>query len=279
MVALVAGCGRIGYEPVDLADLAVAATSSTSGLGGSGGAGTFGVGGAGMGGFAGGGPGGGVAVGGGAGMGGAGIDGGPEVGGGGGPEGGIEAGGCLPPRTMCGADCVLTDLNPTHCGQCNNPCPPDVGCSVGQCTVVEAQDVIALVNQFRVAAGCPALATDPRLMASAQFLSEDMAYRDFIDDNQVASDGSTVPDRMTREGYIPDGWGELNAWVYATPNDAVTFWQNNAAYRRQLLRCTLQHIGVGHVYQANDQPNVMHNGVAQGPFFHYWTADFASLPP
>jgi hypothetical protein len=41
----------------------------------------------------------------------------------------------------------------------------------------------------------------------------------------------------------------------------------------------LQHIGVGHVYQANDQPNVMHNGRVEGPFFHYWTLDMASPPP
>jgi uncharacterized protein YkwD len=113
-------------------------------------------------------------------------------------------------------------------------------------------------------------------MASAQFLSEDMAYQDFIDDSGQASDGTLPPDRMSREGYNAGNWGELNAWTYATANDVIGLWTNNANYRRQLARCNLQHIGVGHVYQANDQPNVMHNGATQGPFFHYWTADLAS---
>jgi uncharacterized protein YkwD len=171
---------------------------------------------------------------------------------------------------------VRTDTNPSHCGRCDNPCPASVGCSAGQCTVTEAGDLISAINNFRIAQGCPVLTADPRLMASAQFLSEDMAYGDFIDDSGLASDGSTISGRMAREGYNASSWSELNAWTYATANDVIGLWTNNANYRRQLARCNLQHIGVGHVYQANDQPNVMHNGAPQGPFFHYWTADLAS---
>src|SRR5262249_55636545 len=76
-----------------------------------------------------------------------------EVPGAGARAGGADAGSCLPPFVTCGTVCTRTDVDPNHCGRCDNPCPTDVGCSAGQCTVVEATDLIAFLNQFRVAAG------------------------------------------------------------------------------------------------------------------------------
>jgi uncharacterized protein YkwD len=245
VAVLVVGCGRIGYEMLDPLET----LGPSGGFVGAGGPPSTGSGG--------------------------GASGAGGTGGNAGSGGGL----CLPPQTLCGLLCVRTDTNPSHCGRCDNPCPANAGCSAGQCTVVEANDLVTVINGFRVAQGCPALAPDPRLMAAAQFLSEDMAYRDFIDDAGIASDGSTITGRMVREGYNPSGWAELNAWTYPTANDVVSFWTSTANFRRQLARCDLQHIGVGHVYQPNDQPNVMHGGATQGPFFHYWTADLASPTP
>jgi len=40
---------------------------------------------------------------------------------------------CAPGATLCGARCVRTSVNPTHCGACGNACPEGQSCVAGRC--------------------------------------------------------------------------------------------------------------------------------------------------
>lgn len=100
-------------------------TTTNPGTGG--GSGTGGTGGVGGGGTGGGGTGGG-------GTGGVtGGSGGTETGGGG--VGGSGGGEVCPGATECGGVCVNTDLDPAHCGGCDNACQPGEVCSNGMCGI------------------------------------------------------------------------------------------------------------------------------------------------
>jgi uncharacterized protein YkwD len=138
-------------------------------------------------------------------------------------------------------------------------------------------ELLDLINAERVTVGYSALETHPSLMAAAQFMSEDMAFEDFIDDNCLASDGSTCTERLEREGYTVDNWNELNAWTHPTADDVMDFWMSNSSYRDVIRRCDVDHVGIGHVYQSDDQANIQHEGATEGPrYYYYWTLDVAS---
>ncbi|MEM9192586.1 MAG: hypothetical protein AAGF12_25650 [Myxococcota bacterium] len=53
----------------------------------------------------------------------------------GGTDGGSEAQmmGCEPPQEMCGSQCINTQADARHCGECNNQCPAGNFCNMGTC--------------------------------------------------------------------------------------------------------------------------------------------------
>ena len=129
-----------------------------------------------------------------------------------------------------------------------------------------AEQVIALTNQERAKAGLPPLVSDPALNVAALRHSQDMADHDFF--SHTGSDGSSACGRMLAAGYTPI-WacGENIAAGYTTPEQVVAAWMNSAGHRANILSVYYQHIGVGYVYDAGD---------TFGPYYHYWTQDFAS---
>lgn len=129
-----------------------------------------------------------------------------------------------------------------------------------------AEEVVALVNEQRVEAGCPPLAIDARLVAAAQGHSEDMAHNDFF--SHTGSDGSLPWDRMAAEGYNWSRAAENIAAGYPTPEQAVTAWMNSPGHRNNILNCDLVDTGVGHVYLADDRGDVNYG--------HYWTHVFGT---
>jgi len=51
---------------------------------------------------------------------------------------GTSSGGpaCNPPLVLCGGDCIDLDLDPLHCGGCDQPCGDQELCSGGQCVML-----------------------------------------------------------------------------------------------------------------------------------------------
>lgn len=129
-----------------------------------------------------------------------------------------------------------------------------------------AERVIELTNQERAKVGLPPLVSDPALNAAALAHSRDMAEHDFF--SHTGSDGSSACGRMAAAGYSPI-WacGENIAAGYSSPEEVVAAWMSSAGHRANILSPYYQHIGVGYVYDAGD---------TFGPYYHYWTQDFAS---
>jgi uncharacterized protein YkwD len=120
-----------------------------------------------------------------------------------------------------------------------------------------ANQVVKLVNEQRVDAGCQPLRTDSRLAAAAAEHSEDMAVRDYFDHN--TPDGVTPWTRIEDEGYDQPS-AENIAAGQPTPDAVVTAWMNSPGHRANILNCDSHASGVG-----------FYRG---GSYGYYWTQDF-----
>lgn len=127
-------------------------------------------------------------------------------------------------------------------------------------------EVIQLTNQERAAHGCPPLVAEVHLMNAAEGHSSDMAVNDFF--SHTGSNGSNPGDRMLAAGYPGfTQWAENIAAGYSTPSAVLAGWMNSQGHRDNILNCTLEEIGVGHVYRNPDPGTVTYR--------HYWTQVFA----
>jgi uncharacterized protein YkwD len=116
--------------------------------------------------------------------------------------------------------------------------------------------VLALVNVQRAAAGCGTLAADPALAAVARAHSADMRDRSFFD--HVDPDGLDPFDRAARAGVVAHA--ENIAHGQPDPAAVMQAWMHSAGHRANILDCDLTRLGVG---------------VAQGAGGPWWTQLFA----
>ncbi|MGW0363215.1 CAP domain-containing protein [Streptomyces sp. NPDC002990] len=120
-----------------------------------------------------------------------------------------------------------------------------------------AAEVLALVNQERAAAGCPAVSLNAKLTRAAQDHSQDMAAHSNM--SHTGSDGSDPGQRITRAGYAWSTYGENVAYGYSTAQKVMEGWMNSPGHRQNILNCSFKEIGIGLA-----QPN------------HYWTQAFGA---
>ncbi|MEV7520727.1 CAP domain-containing protein [Streptomyces sp. NPDC091371] len=120
-----------------------------------------------------------------------------------------------------------------------------------------AAQVLALVNQERAAAGCPALSLNAKLTKAAQDHSADMAAHSNM--SHTGSDGSDAGQRITRAGYAWSSYGENVAYGYSTAEKVMEGWMNSPGHRQNILNCSFKEIGIGLA-----QPG------------YYWTQDFGT---
>ncbi|MFE0583130.1 CAP domain-containing protein [Streptomyces sp. NPDC058892] len=117
--------------------------------------------------------------------------------------------------------------------------------------------VLALVNQERAAAGCPAVTLNAQLTKAAQDHSADMAAHSNM--SHTGSDGSNPGTRITRAGYNWSTYGENVAYGYSTPEKVMEGWMNSQGHRENILNCSFKEIGIGLAQPGN-----------------YWTQDFGT---
>lgn len=132
------------------------------------------------------------------------------------------------------------------------------------------QQVLALINQHRIAAGCGALAYSAQLEQAAYGHSRDMAVNNFF--SHQGSNGSGVGDRVTQQGYKWKRVAENIAAGQRTPEAVVQAWMNSEGHRRNILNCAYTDMGLGYYYEAGDT-KLPSGG---GPYYHYWTQDFGA---
>jgi len=132
---------------------------------------------------------------------------------------------------------------------CGGAGPPSSGY---QPPNVELQRLLTLVNEARsqprtcgataYAAAHP-LVAEPRLMAAADEHSADMHQHGFI--GHTGTDGSSVSQRVEREGYTWSRVGENVAWGYGSPEAVMGGWLSSPGHCANIMRPGYTEIGLG----------------------------------
>jgi len=126
--------------------------------------------------------------------------------------------------------------------------PTASGCDAAANSGVEGQ-VIALVNDKRTSQGLAAYSVDSRLTAAARVHATDMACNHFT--SHTGSDGSSVRDRVVRQGYSWSWIGENYFVGSGSAQTAFNWWMNSAPHTANILSPNYTQFGVGYVYDAD----------------------------
>ena len=122
---------------------------------------------------------------------------------------------------------------------------------------VLGEEVVALTNEERVRAGCPALTVDEELTVASVRQSHYMAATG--DFGHFGWRGSTFRSRSLAAGY-PAVAGENVAYGFASSVEVMAAWMASPPHRQNILNCAVRSFGAG-VQQAV-------NGT------YYWTQVF-----
>ena len=148
-----------------------------------------------------------------------------------------------------------------------SPQPTETGfpdCSPSESSAFESA-LLGLINDERKAAGLPAYVQDSQLQTAARNHSTDMACNGFF--SHTGSDGSSVGERVTVQGYE---WTEVGELIFATgdtssdaPQQALDWWMASASHRASILSEEFSEIGLGYIHEPSS------------PFGGYFTAVLA----
>jgi hypothetical protein len=144
------------------------------------------------------------------------------------------------------------------------------------------EQVVELVNEARWENGqLPPLKGVDLLHNASQTRSDNMANRNFFAHCDLDT-GASPWERMEAAGYSWNAAGENIAAGYSTPADVMSGWMESTGHRNNILSTNYREIGVGYIYQSNDQGNVRGDGNGdciadqfnRGPYYRYWTQNF-----
>ncbi len=107
----------------------------------------------------------------------------------------------------------------------------------------EVRELVRLVNEHRLAIGCPPLAWHPRLAKVAQAHSEDMARRGFF--GHVNPDGENPFDRIQDALIEYHAAGENIAAGHSEAREVFRAWMKSKGHRANLENCLYTHHGIG----------------------------------
>ncbi|RMX66623.1 hypothetical protein KXD40_006738 [Peronospora effusa] len=96
-----------------------------------------------------------------------------------------------------------------------------------------AYTMLAAVNKQRATKGLSSLCLNKKLHIVAQVHSDDMAANDFM--AHVGSDGSTMPQRVTRAGYNWTSVAENVAAGYVTVDDVMQGWIGSPEHLENIM--------------------------------------------
>lgn len=144
----------------------------------------------------------------------------------------------LPPQPGSPTPTTTTESAPTTTSKpAPQPTPPAPPTATGV-----TGEVVALVNQARVGAGCTPMVEDPRLTQAAAAHSADMAAQRYF--SHTSKDGRTFAQRIVAAGYPRPG-AENIARGQRNAAQVMNSWMNSPGHRANILNCSLHAIGVG----------------------------------
>ncbi len=121
------------------------------------------------------------------------------------------------------------------------PVRPSAPVTVSRETAAEAE-VLRLVNEERIKAGCSPVAANSALADLAGDFSAAMARQGFFDHTDPS--GATPWDRAEKAGITTLG-GENIARGQADAQAVMDAWMNSAGHRANILNCDFRTLGVG----------------------------------
>ncbi len=129
---------------------------------------------------------------------------------------------------------------------------------------VEKSRFLELINEYRSQNGLPVLDLDSNLQAAAQWLSEDMADKNYF--SHIDSLGRDLLQRLADFGYtVATTKGENIAAGYATAENVLTGWKNSPGHNANMLNVGYHVIGIGLAY------------ASASDYGWYWTTDFGGM--
>jgi len=129
-------------------------------------------------------------------------------------------------------------------------------------------NMLNLINDKRVAHGCPKVSGNERLRMAAERHAVDI--RDHpahfgspgtnppLADIHTGTDGSNGGSRIAAAGYSPlSRWGEIIYWAPGPPGNTeqatIDWWMNSAGHRAQIQDCNFKEVGIGLLYPSGTQ--------------------------
>ena len=123
--------------------------------------------------------------------------------------------------------------------------------------------MLAAINAARTSRGLHALRHDDRLASAAYGHAVDLSRHPGL--LHVGSDGSSIDERLRREGYAPTFWRECVGWGFQGEIwPMLDWWLASPEHAPIVLSSDAADIGVGYVYAP---------GAVWG---YYWCVDFAA---
>jgi len=129
--------------------------------------------------------------------------------------------------------------------------PPAISAPGDDPEANERNEVLRLVNEERAKTGASSMCFNSNLITAAKKHSDDMSSGGFM--SHTGSDGSSVGQRMTREGYQWRAAAENVARGQSSPAQVMNAWMNSAGHRRNILNTAYQNFGYGNTNNFHTQ--------------------------
>jgi len=104
-------------------------------------------------------------------------------------------------------------------------------------------EMLNLVNEERAKVGVSPLCYNQKLINAAQKHSNDMEEKDYF--SHTGKDGSDPGDRIEREGYDWQSYGENIAWGQKSVSGVMNSWMNSSGHKANILSGSKTHFGAG----------------------------------
>ena len=127
--------------------------------------------------------------------------------------------------------------------------------------------MINRINAARIAHGLSPLRESVQLANAAKKHAGDLASSPWLIDTgqwHTGSDGSSVFERIRREGYVSNYVRENTGWGWGGDPDVMfNWWMNSPAHKANILDPAVNEVGTGYLYAPGS------------PWTHYWVHNFA----
>lgn len=136
--------------------------------------------------------------------------------------------------------------------------------SADQTVDAEEQQLLDLVNAYRVDNGRAPLTMDTAVTRAAAWFSRDLAAKNYFPANHVDMNGRDIPTRLTWCGV---GWQAWRENIYAgSPDAEVVFeaWRNSPVHNTNMLATDITLAGVARSFNAGTQ------------YGWYWVMDYTT---